>query len=218
MTNMKNEAAAEINVNTLFLDGASDGQIFSWVKDAYNFHDEQKLALAVLAMMPRLLKYARVRCSRHENWAIDAVDTAKLRIYMNFFKKDVSSYFIQWCYRITSYAIVDNLRENRGHEYELSLDETGFGEEGEDSRYAFIEDKRHLNPEENLMKTVQMEQISSVLGELKQEEKEVWTMHFVEEKSLGEIAEETGKKPNRVRYLLYNANDHMKARLRAMEG
>ena len=209
---------AEINVNTLFLDGASDQQIYSWAHDAYAFHDEEKLALAVLAVMPRMYSYALGKCNRRTDRALDAVDTAKMRAYMNFFKKDASSYFIQWCKRITAYAIIDNLRENRGHEYELSLDETGFGEEGEDSRYAFIEDKNHLNPEETLMKEVQMEQISNVLSELKQEEKEVWTMHFVEEKSLGEIAEETGKKPNRVRYLLYNANDHMKARLRAMEG
>lgn len=212
------ENFAELNVNTLFLDGASDAQIFSWAHDAFASHDNEKLALALLAMMPRMYSYAFRKCNRRSDRALDAVDTAKMRIYLNFFKKDVSAFFIQWCLRITSYAIIDNLRENRGHEFEVSLDETGFGEDGEDCRYAFVEDKAHLNPEETLMKNVQMEEIDGVLNELGKDEKEVWTMHFIENKTLGEIAEETGKKPNRVRYLLYNANDHMKARLKSMEG
>ena len=208
---------AELNVNTLYINDADRDQIYSWAHDAYANHDEEKLALAVLAMMPRLYTYAYRKCDRRMDRAIDAVDTAKMRILLNFFKKDVSSYFMQWCYRITAYAVVDNLRAIRGHENDLSLDETGFGNDGEDARYAFIADSKMMDSEEIVRRNDRMEDIKQVLNELGEEEKEVWTMHFVQKKTLSQIAEETEKKDTRIRYLIYTANGHVRNSLQAME-
>ncbi len=208
---------AEINVNTLYLTGASNAQINSWAHEAYENHDDEKLALALLATMPRMYSYVVFRCSNRMDWAMDAVDTAKIKILMNFYKSDVTKHFIGWCCRIAYYSFIDDRRAMKGYKEIVSLDETGFGDDGQDSRMSLIEDTKALTPEEEARKNARAEEITGFFQKLGTEEKEVWTKHFVMHKTIAEIADETGRKPSRVRYLLYNANDYMKAKIRETE-
>lgn len=98
-------------------------------------------------------------------------------------------------YKIARTTIIDHYRET-GHKISVSLDD-------EESKIDVIDEAE--DPQERMDQAANLELIKSKLPLLKEEYREVIIMKFINDLTLEEIADITGKKKGNIRVLLHRA-------------
>lgn len=99
-----------------------------------------------------------------------------------------------WLFRVARNKITDNYRKKKT----VRLDENRVNSES-DNEPLFLSDlisSGEISAEERMMNELIMEQVSEALEELPEEQREVFVMHELEEKSFKEIADITGESVN----------------------
>jgi len=99
-----------------------------------------------------------------------------------------------WLFRVARNKITDNYRKKKT----VRLEEKRINEENENEPL-FLSDlisSGEITAEEKMMNELIMEQVSVVLEELPEEQREVFLMHELEERSFKEIAEITNESVN----------------------
>lgn len=179
----------------------------NWMDD-----QDQRISEAVARERPRLLSFVRKRLADQE----EVED-----VLQDVFYELVEAYRLMkpveqvgaWLFRVARNRITDLFRKQRPQAA------SGFPagrEEGEPQRVAELLPSPEAGPEADYARGVLLDELEAALGELPEEQRDVFVAHQIEGRSFKEIAAATGVNVNTLLSRKHYAVAHLRRRLRAI--
>ena len=161
----------------------------------------------------KLLKFIKTRVGNEED-ASDILQDVFYQLASNFGMVETIENMASWLYRVTRNKIIDWYRKRKTESIDTM---TAFDDEDEDgyfSNLAALSSSQSDNPDAVFERQLVWDTMYEALSELPEEQREVFILHELENKSFNEIAEQTGVSVNtllsRKRYAVLYLREKLK--------
>ena len=161
----------------------------------------------------KLLKFIKTRVGNEED-ASDILQDVFYQLASNHGMVETIENMASWLYRVTRNKIIDWYRKRKTESIDTM---TAFDDEDEDgyfSNLAALSSANSDNPDEVYERQLVLDTMYEALNELPEEQREVFVLHELENKSFNEIAEQTGVSVNtllsRKRYAVLYLREKLK--------
>ncbi|MFZ1634923.1 MAG: RNA polymerase sigma factor [Chitinophagales bacterium] len=161
----------------------------------------------------KLLKFIKTRVGNEED-ASDILQDVFYQLASNHGMVETIENMASWLYRVTRNKIIDWYRKRKTESIDTM---TAFDDEDEDgyfSNLAALSSANSDNPDEVYERQLVWDTMYEALNELPEEQREVFVLHELENKSFNEIAEQTGVSVNtllsRKRYAVLYLREKLK--------
>ncbi len=161
----------------------------------------------------KLLKFIKTRVGNEED-ASDILQDVFYQLASNHGMVETIENMASWLYRVTRNKIIDWYRKRKTESIDTM---TAFEDEDEDgyfSNLAALSSANSDNPDEVYERQLVWDTMYEALNELPEEQREVFVLHELENKSFNEIAEQTGVSVNtllsRKRYAVLYLREKLK--------
>ncbi len=172
----------------------------------------QSIQETVKKESPRLLDFIRKRIP-DTNDAEDILQDVFYQLIENYRLMKPIEEMTAWLFTVARNKITDRFRKKKPESLEKQLLYNG-EEEGEMLNLADILPGQNDSPETKMLRSAVMEELEEALGELPQEQREVFMLHEIDGKSFKEISETTGASVNtllsRKRYAVLFLRERLK--------
>ncbi len=161
----------------------------------------------------KLLQFIKTRVANEED-ARDILQDVFYQLASNRSMVDTIENMASWLYRVTRNKIIDWYRKRKTESIDTSVAFDDEDEDGYFSGLASISSDESENPDEIFERQLVWETMYEALNELPAEQREVFILHELENKSFNEIAEQTGVSVNtllsRKRYAVLYLREKLK--------
>ena len=143
----------------------------------------------------KLLKFIKTRVGNEED-ASDILQDVFYQLASNHGMVETIENMASWLYRVTRNKIIDWYRKRKTESIDTM---TAFDDEDEDgyfSNLAALSSSQSDNPDAVFERQLVWDTMYEALSELPEEQREVFILHELENKSFNEIAEQTGVSVN----------------------
>ena len=161
----------------------------------------------------KLLKFIKTRVGNEED-ASDILQDVFYQLASNHGMVETIENMASWLYRVTRNKIIDWYRKRKTESIDTM---TAFDHEDEDgyfSNLAALSSSQSDNPDAVFERQLVWDTMYEALSELPEEQREVFILHELENKSFNEIAEQTGVSVNtllsRKRYAVLYLREKLK--------
>ncbi|MBK9456333.1 MAG: RNA polymerase sigma factor [Chitinophagales bacterium] len=161
----------------------------------------------------KLLKFIKTRVGNEED-ASDILQDVFYQLASNHGMVETIENMASWLYRVTRNKIIDWYRKRKTESIDTM---TAFDDEDEDgyfSNLAALSSSQSDNPDAVFERQLVWDTMYEALSELPEEQREVFILHELENKSFNEIAEQTGVSVNtllsRKRYAVLYLREKLK--------
>ncbi|HRF75432.1 MAG TPA: RNA polymerase sigma factor [Chitinophagales bacterium] len=161
----------------------------------------------------KLLKFIKTRVGNEED-ASDILQDVFYQLASNHGMVETIENMASWLYRVTRNKIIDWYRKRKTESIDTM---TAFDDEDEDgyfSNLAALSSAQSDNPDAVFERQLVWDTMYEALNELPEEQREVFILHELENKSFNEIAEQTGVSVNtllsRKRYAVLYLREKLK--------
>lgn len=161
----------------------------------------------------KLLKFIKTRVGNEED-ASDILQDVFYQLASNHGMVETIENMASWLYRVTRNKIIDWYRKRKTESIDTM---TAFYDEDEDgyfSNLAALSSSQSDNPDAVFERQLVWDTMYEALSELPEEQREVFILHELENKSFNEIAEQTGVSVNtllsRKRYAVLYLREKLK--------
>ena len=161
----------------------------------------------------KLLKFIKTRVGNEED-ASDILQDVFYQLASNHGMVETIENMASWLYRVTRNKIIDWYRKRKTESIDTM---TAFDDEDEDgyfSNLAALSSSQSDNPDAVFERQLVWDTMYEALSELPEEQREVFILHELENKSFNEIAEQTGLSVNtllsRKRYAVLYLREKLK--------
>ena len=161
----------------------------------------------------KLLKFIKTRVGNEED-ASDILQDVFYQLASNHGMVESIENMASWLYRVTRNKIIDWYRKRKTESIDTM---TAFDDEDEDgyfSNLAALSSSQSDNPDAVFERQLVWDTMYEALSELPEEQREVFILHELENKSFNEIAEQTGVSVNtllsRKRYAVLYLREKLK--------
>lgn len=161
----------------------------------------------------KLLKFIKTRVANEED-ASDILQDVFYQLASNRGMVDTIENMASWLYRVTRNKIIDWYRKRKTESIDTMAAFEDEDEDGYFSNLAGISSANSDNPDEVFERQLVWDTMYEALNELPDEQREVFILHELENKSFNEIAEQTGVSVNtllsRKRYAVLYLREKLK--------
>lgn len=143
----------------------------------------------------KLLRFIKTRVSNEED-ASDILQDVFYQLASNHGMVDTIENMASWLYRVTRNKIIDWYRKRKTESIDTSAAFVDDEEDGYFSNLSALSSSNSDNPDEIYERQLVWDTMYEALNELPAEQREVFILHELENKSFNEIAEQTGVSVN----------------------
>jgi RNA polymerase sigma factor (sigma-70 family) len=143
----------------------------------------------------KLLRFIKTRVSNEED-ASDILQDVFYQLASNHGMVDTIENMASWLYRVTRNKIIDWYRKRKTESIDTSAAFDDDEEDGYFSNLSALSSSNSDNPDEIYERQLVWDTMYEALNELPAEQREVFILHELENKSFNEIAEQTGVSVN----------------------
>jgi RNA polymerase sigma factor (sigma-70 family) len=143
----------------------------------------------------KLLRFIKTRVSNEED-ASDILQDVFYQLASNHGMVDTIENMASWLYRVTRNKIIDWYRKRKTESIDTSAVFDDEDEDGYFSNLSALASGSSDNPDEIYERQLVWDTMYEALNELPAEQREVFILHELENKSFNEIAEQTGVSVN----------------------
>jgi len=143
----------------------------------------------------KLLKFIRTRVANEED-ASDILQDVFYQLASNRGMVDSIENMASWLYRVTRNKIIDWYRKRKPESIDTMAAFDDEDEDGYFSNLAALSSANSDNPDEVYERQLVWDTMYEALSELPEDQREVFILHELENKSFNEIAEQTGVSVN----------------------
>jgi len=143
----------------------------------------------------KLLKFIRTRVANEED-ASDILQDVFYQLVSNRGMVDSIENMASWLYRVTRNKIIDWYRKRKPESIDTMAAFDDEDEDGYFSNLAALSSANSDNPDEVYERQLVWDTMYEALSELPEDQREVFILHELENKSFNEIAEQTGVSVN----------------------